>query len=97
MFMEALCGGSSRNGHSWRSQFFRVARLIKNRDIIRAVVGQFRESRKWCVDSVSSRLNPLEHVGIQDRRIAWVIHKSERTTEPVSLEMYPYGIVYHKG
>ncbi len=36
-------------------------------------------------------------VSIEDHRIAFVAYQSERATEPVSLEMYPYGIVYHKG
>ena len=34
---------------------------------------------------------------IEEHRIAFVAYQSERATEPVSLEMYPYGIAYHKG
>jgi predicted DNA-binding transcriptional regulator YafY len=33
----------------------------------------------------------------EDHKITWVQYRSERATEPVSLEVYPYGIVYHKG
>ncbi len=36
-------------------------------------------------------------LAIEERRVAFVVYQSERATEPVSLEMYPYGIVYHKG
>ncbi len=36
-------------------------------------------------------------LAIEDHRIAFVAYQSERSTEPVSLELYPYGIVYHKG
>jgi predicted DNA-binding transcriptional regulator YafY len=36
-------------------------------------------------------------LAIEDHKIAFVAYQSERSTEPVSLEMYPYGIVYHKG
>ena len=36
-------------------------------------------------------------LAIEEHRIAFVAYQSERATEPVSLEMYPYGIVYHKG
>ncbi|WP_373649404.1 helix-turn-helix transcriptional regulator [Schlesneria sp. DSM 10557] len=34
---------------------------------------------------------------VEEHRIAFVAYQSERATEPVSLEMYPYGIAYHKG
>ena len=34
---------------------------------------------------------------IEDHRITFVAYQSERATEPVSLEMYPYGVAYHKG
>ena len=36
-------------------------------------------------------------IAIEDHKIAWVTYQSERATEPVTLEMYPYGIIYHKG
>ena len=36
-------------------------------------------------------------LAIEDHRIAFVAYQSERATEPVSLEVYPYGVVYHKG
>ena len=36
-------------------------------------------------------------LAVEDHRIAFVAYQSERATEPVSLEMYPYGVVYHKG
>lgn len=36
-------------------------------------------------------------LAIDEHRITFVAYQSERATEPVSLEMYPYGVVYHKG
>ncbi len=36
-------------------------------------------------------------LAIEDHKIAFVAYQSERATEPVSLELYPYGIVYHRG
>ena len=47
--------------------------------------------------SSKSELIDLLMLAIEDHKIAWVAYQSERATEPVSLEMYPYGIVYHKG
>ena len=47
--------------------------------------------------SSKSELIDLLRLAIEDHKIAWVAYQSERATEPVSLEMYPYGIAYHKG
>ena len=47
--------------------------------------------------SEKAELIDLLMLAIEDHKIAWVAYQSERATEPVSLEMYPYGIVYHKG
>ena len=47
--------------------------------------------------SSKSELIDLLMLAIEDHKIAWVAYQSERATEPVSLEMYPYGIAYHKG
>ena len=47
--------------------------------------------------SSKSELIDLLMLAIEDHKIAWVAYQSERATEPVSLELYPYGIVYHKG
>jgi proteasome accessory factor B len=34
-------------------------------------------------------------IGIEDRRIAFIAYQSLRSTEPVTYEIYPYGIVFH--
>ena len=47
--------------------------------------------------SEKAELIDLLMLAIEDHKIAWVAYQSERATEPVSLELYPYGIVYHKG
>lgn len=36
-------------------------------------------------------------MAIEDRRITFVAYQSERATEPVSHEMYPYGFIFHHG
>lgn len=33
-------------------------------------------------------------LGIEERRVTFIVYHSERATEPVSLEVYPYGLVY---
>ena len=47
--------------------------------------------------SEKAELIDLLMLAIEDHKITWVAYQSERATEPVSLELYPYGIVYHKG
>jgi proteasome accessory factor B len=34
-------------------------------------------------------------IGIEDRRITFIAYQSLRSTEPVTYEIYPYGIVFH--
>lgn len=36
-------------------------------------------------------------LAIEERRVIFLVYQSERATEPVSLEVYPYGLVYHNG
>jgi len=36
-------------------------------------------------------------VGIEDRRAVFVTYQSLRATEPVTYDVYPYGLVYHRG
>ena len=36
-------------------------------------------------------------VAIEDRRIAFITYRSLRTTEPVTYDIYPYGLIYHRG
>ena len=36
-------------------------------------------------------------IACEDARVAFVTYQSQRATEPVTVEVYPYGIVHHKG
>ena len=36
-------------------------------------------------------------VGIEDRLITFITYQSVRATEPVTYEVYPYGLVWHRG
>jgi predicted DNA-binding transcriptional regulator YafY len=36
-------------------------------------------------------------MGIEDRRAVFIAYQSLRATEPVSYDVYPYGLVYHRG
>jgi predicted DNA-binding transcriptional regulator YafY len=36
-------------------------------------------------------------VAIEDRRIAFITYRSMRSTEPVTYDVYPYGLIYHRG
>jgi predicted DNA-binding transcriptional regulator YafY len=36
-------------------------------------------------------------VGIEDRRAVFITYQSQRATEPVTYDVYPYGLVYHRG
>jgi predicted DNA-binding transcriptional regulator YafY len=36
-------------------------------------------------------------VAIEDRRIAFITYRSARSTEPVTYDVYPYGLIYHRG
>ena len=36
-------------------------------------------------------------VGIEDRRITFITYQSARSTEPLTYDVYPYGLVYHRG
>lgn len=36
-------------------------------------------------------------VGIEDRRVVFLTYQSARATEPVTYDMHPYGLTYHRG
>ncbi len=36
-------------------------------------------------------------IGIEDRRAVILTYRSQRTTESVSYDIYPYGLTYHRG
>jgi len=36
-------------------------------------------------------------MGIEDRRVVFIKYRSLRATEPVSYDVYPYGVAYHRG
>jgi predicted DNA-binding transcriptional regulator YafY len=36
-------------------------------------------------------------VGIEDRRAVFITYRSLRATEPVTYDIYPYGLIYHRG
>ena len=36
-------------------------------------------------------------LGIEDRRAVFITYQSLRATEPVTYDVYPYGLVYHRG
>lgn len=36
-------------------------------------------------------------VGIEDKRAVFITYQSLRATEPVTYDVYPYGLVYHRG
>ncbi len=36
-------------------------------------------------------------VGIEDRKAVFITYQSLRATEPVTYDVYPYGLVYHRG
>ena len=36
-------------------------------------------------------------IACEDSKVAFVTHQSQRSTEPVTVEVYPYGIVHHRG
>jgi predicted DNA-binding transcriptional regulator YafY len=36
-------------------------------------------------------------VGIEDRRAVFITYRSLRATEPVTYDIYPYGLVFHRG
>ena len=36
-------------------------------------------------------------LGIEDRRAVFITYQSQRATEPVTYDIYPYGLVYHRG
>lgn len=36
-------------------------------------------------------------IATEDRRIAWIVYQSARATEPVSTEVYPLTLLWHRG
>jgi len=36
-------------------------------------------------------------MAIEDRKIAFITYRSARSTEPVTYDVYPYGLIYHRG
>ena len=36
-------------------------------------------------------------IGIEDRRAVFITYQSLRATEPVTYDIYPYGLAYHRG
>ena len=36
-------------------------------------------------------------IACEDSKVAFITYQSQRSTEPVTVEVYPYGLVHHKG
>jgi predicted DNA-binding transcriptional regulator YafY len=36
-------------------------------------------------------------IGIEDRKAVFITYQSLRATEPVTYDIYPYGLIYHRG
>ncbi|QDU99162.1 helix-turn-helix transcriptional regulator [Lignipirellula cremea] len=36
-------------------------------------------------------------VGVEDQRMTFITYQSARSTEPLTYDVYPYGLVYHRG
>lgn len=36
-------------------------------------------------------------VAVEDRRITFITYQSARSTEPLTYDVYPYGLIYHRG
>ena len=36
-------------------------------------------------------------VGIEDRKAVFITYQSLEATEPVTYDIYPYGLIYHRG
>lgn len=36
-------------------------------------------------------------IGIEDRKVTFITYRSMRSTEPVTSDVYPYGLVHHRG
>ena len=77
---------------------------------IRAVLGEAallqldKVSRSFAqtmpgISDYSSKADLIDRlmIAVEDHKIAFVAYQSERATEPVTLELYPYGIVFHRG
>jgi predicted DNA-binding transcriptional regulator YafY len=41
-------------------------------------------------------IDPLM-IACEDSKVAFITYQSQRSTEPVTVEVYPYGLVHHKG
>ena len=88
-----------------RNQLLDIGPIGVQQDSGEAALGQLSKVEKTFLQTMpgvsdyssKSELIDLLMLAIEDHKIAWVAYQSERATEPVSLEMYPYGIVYHKG
>ncbi len=57
---------------------------------LKTTVGASDYSQKWAL------LDDLTRA-IEDRRITHVVYQSAQATEPVSYDIYPLGLVYHRG
>lgn len=53
----------------------------------------FRDSR---YDQKADLIDALM-VAIEDQRIAFITYQSARSTEPLTYDVYPYGLVWHRG
>ena len=47
--------------------------------------------------SEKSRIIDELMVAIEDRRMTFITYQSARSTEPLTYDVYPYGLVYHRG
>ncbi|MCO6459368.1 MAG: WYL domain-containing protein [Pirellulaceae bacterium] len=36
-------------------------------------------------------------IGIEDRKVTFITYQSQQATEPVTYDIYPYGVVWHRG
>ncbi len=51
--------------------------------------GSRYEDKAWLIDDL--------FVAVEDRRMTFITYQSQRSTEPLTYDIYPYGIIYHRG
>ena len=80
---------------------FRKVRSTLGPDTLRYLekfAGMFHKTKVGAsVYSKKSELNDRLLIGIEDRRAVFITYQSARATEPVTYDVYPYGLAHHRG
>lgn len=97
-FLEPLAGTMLWDGA--RSAFRKIRSTLGESTVayLEKVAAEFHQTAVGASDySRKSEIIDQLMIGIEDRRSTFLTYQSASATEPVTYDVYPYGLVYHRG